>query len=69
MPTVSSNFAQFLANPKSPKFLKLQFDVFDDFLAENHNLPVKNEYKYIRKFNIFDINLLFYHYLGKTQHF
>ena len=35
MPTTPSNFAQFLTILKSPKFLKLDFDVFVDFLAEN----------------------------------
>ena len=33
--TLSSTFSQFWANPKSPKFLKLHFDVFGDFLNEN----------------------------------
>jgi len=34
-PTKLSIFSQFVANPKSPKFLKLHFDVLDDFFAVN----------------------------------
>ena len=34
-PTISFACIQFWTNPKSPKFLKLNFDVFDDFFAEN----------------------------------
>ena len=33
--TIQAVFAQIFANPKSPKILKLHFDVFDEFLAEN----------------------------------
>ena len=33
--SLSSTFSQFSPNPKSSKFLKLHFDVFDDFLHRN----------------------------------
>ena len=59
------HFSQFWENPKSPKFLKLHFDVFDDFFHRN-SIEKKNKFIWGDICFFFVINV-FFSFLGDNN--